>query len=101
MFDRNAGYLRHTFVQEKLYGSREEFERTTHFISTLVLQVWFAANAKKKKTGAATTALVTRQRAWDNSISLPVNVDVKANDLPVFDILQSNGDILDGHTESV
>ena len=37
--ERNATWPRHTSLQEKLYGSREELERTTHFIWNIELQV--------------------------------------------------------------
>ena len=49
---------RHAALQEKLYGSREDLERTTHFVSNLVLQVWFAANAKKNRTTPPSLPLV-------------------------------------------
>ena len=37
--ERNDTWPQHTSLQEKLYGSREELERTMHFISNIELQV--------------------------------------------------------------
>ena len=62
--ERNATWPQHTSLQEKLYGSREELKRTTHFISNLVLQVGKAANAKKKKK---------KQSTPDGSVSDPIH----------------------------